>query len=339
MRAWALDASGEDAVATLRDLPEPELGPWDVRVELRASGLNHLDRWVARGMPAPPGFPHVVGADGAGVIAEVGQAVEDLRIGAEVVVDPAVSCGRCRECLAGDLPYCARFQVVGEHRWGTHADHVVVPATNVAPKPESLSWEEAASFGLVTASAVRMLRRARVAADEDVLVVGAGGGSATAAFLVARAAGARLWATTTSEDARAWAAANGAEAVVDSHGPFDEEIREATGGRGVDVVIDNVGTATLERSLRALARGGRLVTNGSTSGRTAEVHLPTLFWRQLELIGSSMHDRAEFAEAVRLAGEGAVRVPVAEVAAFEDYPAALERLGAGGPVGKIVLVR
>ena len=236
-------------------------------------------------------------------------------------------------------PYCARFQVVGEHRWGTHAEHVVVPATNVVAKPDLLSWEEAGSFGLVTASAVRMLRRGRLAAGEDVLVIGVGGGSATAAFLVASRPVARLWATSTSDEAGTWASANGAEAVFDSHGPYDEAVREATGGRGVDLVIDNVGTATLERSLRSLARGGRLVTNGSTSGRTAELHLPTVFWRQLELIGSSMHDRTEFAEAVRLAGEGTVRVPVAEVTGFEDYPAAVARLGAGGPVGKIVLAR
>jgi len=339
VRAWVLDEAGKSVAPRLGDVDDPPVGPWDVRVTLRASALNHLDLWVARGMPAPPSFPHVLGADGAGVIAETGQTVENVRIGTEVIVDPSVSCGRCRDCLAGDVPFCRDFQVVGEHRWGTHADAIVLPATNVVAKPASLAWEEAGSFGLVTASAVRMLRRARVAEGDHVLIVGVGGGSATAAFLVARARGATVSATSTSADAQAWALANGAAGVFDSHGPYDEQVREATKDRGVDVVVDNVGTTTIERSLKALARGGCLVTNGSTSGRTAEIHLPTLFWRQLEVIGSSMNDHTELAEAVRLAGDGKVHVPVAETFGFEDYPAALERLQAGAPIGKIVLGR
>jgi NADPH:quinone reductase-like Zn-dependent oxidoreductase len=333
MRAWTLE--GPDAAAALREVDDPDLGPWDVRVELRASALNHLDLWVAQGMPAPPGYPHVVGADGAGVILEIGQAVENVRIGTEVVIDPSVGCGRCRDCLAGDVPYCRRFQVVGEHRWGTHAEHVVVPATNVVAKPEAMTWEEAGSFGLVTASAVRMLRRAGLAEGEDVLVVGVGGGSATAAFLVAQALGARVWATSRSAEAQAWALEHDAAGSFDTEGGFDAEIREATSGRGVDIVVDNVGAITFERSLGSLARGGRLVTNGSTSGRTAEVHLPTLFWRQLQIVGASMNDRTEFAEA---AGLG-VTVPVAATFGFDDYPAALERLRQGGGIGKIVLTR
>jgi len=312
------------------------MGPWDVRVELRASALNHLDLWVTRGLPEPPSFPHVLGADGAGVVAEVGQAVEDLLIGAEVVIDPAVSCGRCLECRRGQDPFCPEFQVVGEHRWGTHAEQIVLPRTNVVAKPGALSWEEAGSFGLVLASAVRMLRRARLAPGERVLVVGAGGGSASAAFLAAVAQGAEVYASARSQDAQLWAMAGGAAGVFD---PDDVEgLLEATSGRGVDVVIDNVGTATFEASLRMLARGGRLVTNGSTTGRTAELPLPTLFWRQLELIGASMNSREEFAEAARLSEDG-LRVPVAEAFEFEDYPAALEALRAGGRIGKFVLSR
>jgi NADPH:quinone reductase-like Zn-dependent oxidoreductase len=333
MQAWTLEGAGTEAA--LREVDEADLGPWDVRVELRASGLNHLDLWVAQGMPAPPSYPHVVGADGAGTVVEAGQAVENVRLGTEVVIDPAVGCGRCRECLAGDTPYCRRFQVIGEHRWGTHADRVVVPATNVVPRPGSMSWEEAGSFGLVTASAVRMLRRARLAEGEDVLVVGVGGGSATAAMLVALARGARVWVTSTTDEARACAIEAGAVGGFDSEGSFDEEVRGATDGRGVDVVVDNVGTATFERSLRSLVRGGRIVTNGATSGRTAEIHLPTVFWRQLEIVGASMNDRAEFAEAASLG----VAPPVAAVFGFGDYPAALAALQDGAGIGKIVLTR
>jgi NADPH2:quinone reductase len=287
-------------------------------------------------MPAPPSFPHIPGADGAGVILEVGQAADDLRLGTEVVVDPAVSCGRCADCLRGDTPFCRDFQVVGEHRWGTHAEQVVVPRTNVVEKPEALSWEEAGSFGLVLGSAIRMLRRARLAEGERVLVVGVGGGSASAAFLAAGALGAEVYASARSQEATAWARAHGAAGVFAS-GDADA-VLEATDGRGVDVVVDNVGTATFDASIRALARGGRLVTNGSTTGRTAELHLPTLFWRHLEVIGTSMHDHEEFAEAVRLVDEG-LREPVAATFPFEEYPAALAALEAGGGIGKIVLAR
>jgi NADPH:quinone reductase-like Zn-dependent oxidoreductase len=337
MRAWLLD-EGSDTYR-LGEVPEPTPGPWDVVVSLRASALNHLDLWVARGMPRPPAFPHVPGADGAGVVVGVGQAIEDLSPGAEVVIDPSTSCGRCEACLAGEIPFCEEFQVVGEHRWGAHAELVVVPGVNVARKPPALSWDRAAAFGLVVSSAVRMMRRGRVRAGSRVLVVGVGGGSAAAAFLVARSMGAELYATSRGEHARDWATANGAQAALDSEGAFDDELRSVTGGRGADVVIDNVGTATFERSVSALAKGGRLVTNGSTTGRTAQLHLPTLFWRQLEVIGASMNDREDFAEAVRLVAAGEVDLPVAGAMTFEEYPAALERLAAGSQLGKLLLKR
>lgn len=336
MRAWVLDEGA--GAYRLDDLPAPAVGPWDVQVAMRTSALNHLDLWVAKGMPRPPSYPHVPGADGAGVVVDVGQAVEGLSPGAEVVIDPSTSCGRCEACLAGDIPYCSAFAVIGEHRWGTHADLVVVPGTNAIRKPPDLSWEQAGSFGLVVSSAVRMAGRGRIGPGTRVLVVGVGGGSASAAFLVAKALGAQTFATSRTPSAGRWATEHGAAGVFDSTGSYDDEARAATGGRGVDVVIDNVGTATFERSLRALAKGGRLVTNGSTSGRSADLALPTLFWRQLEVIGASMNDRADFAEAIRLVAMGQVEVPV-ETIPFDDFPRALGRLADGGQIGKLVLVR
>lgn len=339
MRAWLLHETHGPGSYVLGKADEPEPGPSEVRVRLRASALNHLDLWVAHGMPAPPAFPHVSGADGAGVVDATGDGVEDVEIGDEVMIDPSTSCGRCDVCTRGDVPYCREFQIVGEHRWGTHAEAVIVPAVNVVPKPASVPWEQAAAVGLVVSSAVRMARRARVAAGDDVVVIGVGGGSATAAFLVACARGARVFATSTRERARTWAIEHGAAAAFDSAGSYDEDVRRATDGRGVDVVIDNVGTTTFERSLRALARGGRLVTNGSTTGRTAELHLPTLFWRQLEVLGATMNDHDEFAEAVRLVAENAVELPLDDVVPFERMPEALERLEAGEHLGKIVVGR
>ena len=340
MRAWLLHGTDGPGSYVLGEADTPEPGSGEVRVALRASSLNHLDLWVARGQPAPPAMPHVSGADGAGVVDAVGPQVDDVTIGDEVVIDPSTSCGHCAACVRGDVPFCPEFRIVGEHRWGTHADAVVVPALNVRSKPASLSWEQAAASGLVVSSALRMLRRARFEPGDDVLVVGVGGGSSTAAFLLAIALGAgRVWATSRTASKLAWAVDRGAAGGVDSSGRFDEAVREATGGRGVDVVVDNVGTATFERSLRSLTRGGRLVTNGSTSGRAAELHLPTLFWRQLEVVGATMNDHREFADAMQLAGSRAVEMPIDATFPFEEFPAALSRLDAGEQLGKIVLAR
>lgn len=331
------DAKGIGSYA-LGEVPDPEPGPDEVRVSLRASALNHLDLWVARGMPAPPSFPHVSGADGAGVVDAIGDEVDDVHVGDEVMIDPSTSCGDCPACLRGDVPFCRSFRIVGEHRWGTHADAVIVPAANARSKPGSLSWEQAAASGLVTSSALRMLRRARFEPGEDVLVVGIGGGTSTAAFLLAIALGAgRVWVTSREAPKRAWALERGAARGLDSSDAFDEQVKVATDGRGVDVVVENVGTVTFERSLRALARGGRVVTNGSTTGRTAELHLPTLFWRQLEVIGATMNDHQEFADAVQLVGSGAIEIPFDATYRFDELPIALERLDAGAQLGKIVL--
>jgi NADPH:quinone reductase-like Zn-dependent oxidoreductase len=320
-------------------VPTPEPGPHDVRVALRASALNHLDLWVARGMPRPPSLPHV-GGDGAGVVDAVGAEVLGIAPGDEVVIDPSTSCGACAACVRGDVPFCARFAILGEHRWGTHAEAVVVPAVNVVPKPAPLDWARAAAFGLVTSSALRMLRRARLRSGDRVLVIGVGGGTSTATFQLARALGAEVFVTSTRHDKLSWALEHGAAGGFDSSGDFDRAVRNATDGRGVDIVVDNVGPATFDRAMKSLARGGRLVTNGSTSGRTAELHLPTLFWRQLEVIGATMNDHREFADAIGMVARGEVEpVPVDSSFAFEDFPAALARLDAGDQLGKIVLER
>jgi len=340
MRAWFLNRCDGPESWTLGSVETPMPGPKEVRVTLKASALNHLDLWVSKGLPHPPAFPHVGGADGAGTIDAVGEEVEGLSVGDDVVIDPSTSCGVCEVCDAGDIPFCVDFKIVGEHRWGTHAEHIVIPAVNAVPKPPALDWPAAAAFGLVMSSALRMLRRARLVPGETVLVVGVGGGTSTAAFSLAQTLGATaVFATSREASKREWALANGADGAFDSEGGFDDEVRALTGDRGVDVVVENVGTATWERSMRSLARGGRLVTNGSTTGRTAELHLPSLFWRQLEVIGSTMNDRREFAEATDLVASGRVMIPVDSTYAFDEFPAALERLESGEQTGKIVLTR
>ena len=340
MRAWILDRCDGPESWTLGSVETPMPGPNEVRVTLKASALNHLDLWVAKGLPRPPALPHVGGADGAGMIDALGDDVNGLSVGDEIVIDPSTSCGVCETCDAGDIPFCVDFKIVGEHLWGTHAEHIVIPAVNAVPKPPALDWPAAAAFGLVMSSALRMLRRARLVPGETVLVVGVGGGTSTAAFSLAQTLGATaVFVTSRETSKREWALANGADGAFDSEGRFDDEVRALTGDRGVDVVVENVGTATWERSMRSLARGGRLVTNGSTTGRTAELHLPSLFWRQLEVIGSTMNDHHEFAEAASLIASGRVTIPVDSTFGFDQFPAALERLESGEQIGKIVLMR
>jgi D-arabinose 1-dehydrogenase-like Zn-dependent alcohol dehydrogenase len=173
MDAWILEESPGDY--RFGQIDERPLRPDGVRVRVVASALNHMDLWVTRGMPKPR-VPHVPGCDGAGVVDEVGADVEGIDTGDEVVINPAVSCRHCHTCLSGESPYCRRFQIVGEQRWGTHASFVTVPAANVSPKPADRGWDECAAFGLCALTAWRMLRRARVTAGETVLVVGVGDG-------------------------------------------------------------------------------------------------------------------------------------------------------------------
>jgi len=319
----------------LVETDDPQPGAHDVRVRLRAAALNHLDIWVSRGMPKPA-LPHVAGADGAGVIDAVGTEVDASRIGEEVVIDPSTSCGTCAMCRRGDIPLCRHFGIIGEHRWGTLADRVVVPAVNAVTKPPSLPWDTAAAYGLVTATALRMLRRARLAAGDTMLVVGVGGGVSSAGLLLGVAMGVRVLVTSTSLVKRERALALGAAAAFDSH-DFVTAVREATGGRGVDVVFENVGGATWEQSVRSLVAGGRLVTCGATAGSVVEINVPYLFFKQLEIIGSSMSDHDEFARATAMVADGRVPVLVDVVYPFDDLPAALDHLERGAQLGKVVI--
>ncbi len=325
MDAWVLDESpGQYRFGTV-ELSPP--GPGEVTVRLVASALNHMDLWVTRGLPKPA-TPHVPGADGAGIVAAVGEGVDDIAPGAEVVVNPAVSCRRCPTCLSGESPLCRSFGIVGEHRWGTHAELVVVPGANVVPRPPALDWPEAAAYGLCFLTAWRMLRRARLRAGEVLLVVGVGGGVSSAGLMLGQAMGAQVFVTSRDEAKRQRALDLGAAGAFDSGGEF---------AVSADVVFENVGAATWPSSLRALAPGGRLVTCGGTAGSKVEISLPRLFFKQHEILGSTMGSYAEFDQVTRVVA-GGVPVLVDEVVeGLDGLPGALARLEAGEQLGKIVL--
>jgi NADPH:quinone reductase-like Zn-dependent oxidoreductase len=303
-----------------------------VAVAIRAASINHLDLWMAHGLQRVTP-PRVIAADGAGVV----HASTDpsWKPGDEVVLFPTLCCWECEWCRAGENVRCANFGILGEHSDGTACELLHLDSRNVFRKPRALSWPEAAAFPLTFLTAWRMLTtRARLKAGETVLVVGAGAGVAVAAITIARHLGARVLATSRSEAKRQRALELGAEAAFDS-ADFSQSVRAATKG-GADVVFEHVGPATLDESFRSLAMGGRIVTCGSTSGVKAEITMPRLFFRQADLLGSTMGNAGEF-RAVLDALDHGLRPVVDSVFPLREVQAALGRLDAAEQFGKVVL--
>lgn len=311
----------------VEDVPDPQAGPGDVRIKVVASALNHMDLWVTRGMPKPP-LPHVPGCDVAGWVDQVGEGVTGIAAGDRVVVNPGVSPLDEVVALGNDSPMGAGFVIYGEHCWGGHATYAVAPARNVVAAPASRTWEELAAYPLAYLTAYRMLRRARLRAGDTLLVVGIGSGVSTAALALGLRMGARVEVTSRSAEKRAQAMALGAAAAHDS--------AERSWPVDADVVVESVGPATWEASIRALKAGGRLVCCGGTSGPKVELNLPRLFFKQIEIIGSTMGSYQEFGEVTALVADG-LPIHVDEVFGLLDYQAALERLENGAQLGKIVL--
>jgi zinc-binding alcohol dehydrogenase/oxidoreductase len=325
MLAVRIHEDGGPEVLRVEEVPDPKPGPGEVLVRLRTAALNHLDVWVRRGLPSVP-KPRILGADGAGVVEALGDGVEGLELGQRVVINPGVEHGD-------------RILVIGEHTEGTHAELIPVPAAQLFELDDRLSWEKAAAFPLVYETAYRMLvTRAGLREGEWVLIWGIGGGVATAAFELARAFDARTIVTSGAdwklERAREW----GADVAVD-HAKEDvvAAVKEATGGRGADVVVETVGEATWQRSLAAVCARGRVVVCGATSGPNPPAQLHRFWWKQLDVLGSTMGTREDFLGAYELVRTGQARVHVDRVFPLREIRAAHERLEAGEQLGKIVL--
>jgi len=338
MKAVVFHQFGGLEVLRYEEVPKPEIGPQDVLIRVKACALNHLDIWVRQGRPGVS-LPHIAGSDVAGEVAEVGSAVEGLTPGRRVLVNPALSCGRCEFCLAGEDSICLRFNILGWQQDGGYAEYVRVPALNVVPTPDGLSDEEAAAFPLTFLTSWHMLiGRARLRAGETVLVHAAGSGIGSAAVQIAKLAGARVIATAGSLEKLRKAKELGADEVINyTETDFSQEVLRLTGKRGVDVVFEHVGPATFEGSLRSLARGGRLVTCGATTGPTASFSISDLYLRQHSIIGSVMGTRREFLEVVRLVGERKLRPVIDSVFPLADAAEAQRRMLERNHFGKLVL--
>ena len=323
------------------EVPEPVPGPGEVRVALRACGLNHLDTWVRRGVPGHVfPLPLVPGCDGAGIVDAVGPGVASRKVGERVVLAPGLSCGTCRACASGNDHLCRKYGIFGETRDGTCAAQVVAPERNALALPESVPFEVGAAFPLVYLTAWHMLAaRAELRPGETVLVHAAGSGVSTAAVQIARLLGAgRVYATTSTPEKAAKARALGADEVFDSvRDDVGARVRDLTGRAGVDVVVDHVGAATVATSLKCLAKGGRLVSCGATSGPQVEVHMNLVFFKSLSILGSTMGSLGEVHEVLAHVAAGRLSPVIDSVLPLSQVAEAHRRLEARDVFGKIVL--
>jgi NADPH:quinone reductase-like Zn-dependent oxidoreductase len=342
MRGLTISAhGGVDRIEYRDDLAEPHLErDQDVRIRMRAAALNHLDLFLLGGLPGvtiTPGW--VLGADGTGVVESVGATVTNVAVGDTVVINPGISDRTCEYCRAGEQPLCPRYAILGEHRPGTMAELVVVPAANVLQIGADTDVAEAAAFTLATLTAYRMIvTRAQVSDGERVLIWGIGGGVALACLQIAKLLGAHVTVTSSSEEKLARARALGADDTINHAGvDVGREMRGRTGKQGVDVVVDSVGEQTWAQSLGALGRRGRLVTCGGTSGPMVTTDVRKLFWNQWSILGSTMGNDAEFAAVVEHFNAGRLRPPIDRVYPLADGRGAFERLAEGKQFGKLVV--
>jgi NADPH:quinone reductase-like Zn-dependent oxidoreductase len=339
MKAVRFHAHGGPDVLRYEEAPDPVPGPGDALVRVRACALNHLDLWQRRGMERVQiPFPHISGADVAGDVISAPHG--EYAPGRRVMLQPGISCGRCLACLDGRDNECPTYDVLGYRSDGGYAEIVRVPVQNLIAIPDAVGYVEAAAFPLAFLTAWHMLiTRARLRAGEDVLVLGAGSGVGQAAIQIAWRHGARVFATAGTDEKLARARQLGAYDVV-NHGAQDlaARIREFTNGRGVDVVVEHVGTATWNSSLKSLARGGRLVTCGATTGHDAHVDLRVLFTRQIALLGSYMGRKGELMRAAQFFFAGELRPVVDKTFPLQDAAEAHRRLEDRQQFGKLVLV-
>jgi NADPH:quinone reductase-like Zn-dependent oxidoreductase len=345
MKAILFYQHGDLGQVKYADVPRPEIGPNEVLMKVEAAALNQLDLWVLKGWPSLQlKFPHIMGADGAGIVTEVGDQVAGFEVGDPVTVNPTRSCGRCQYCLSGRDNMCESFALFGEHVDGFFAEYAAVPARNLLKIPgapaDSGTFEASAAASLVYVTVWQsLIVRGALQAGESVLVVGAGGGVNTAAIQVSRLAGASpIYVIGSAEEKLALARELGADVTINRlQEDWGKAVYKATDRQGVDVVVDNVGAATYPTSLRSLRKGGRLLTVGNTSGARIEVDNRYIFGKHLTIIGSTMGTIADYEKVMGLVFSGRLRPVVDTVYPLSEGKTALERLSEGRVSGKLVL--
>lgn len=340
MKAVLFREHGGPEKLSYEDVPMPTIGAGEVLVRVKACALNHLDIWIRQGNPAYPiPLPHVSGSDVAGVVEQVGTQAEGVAVGERVFVSPGISCWRCEFCLAGRDNFCRTYSLLGAMTHGGYAEYVKVPFRNVLPMPENLTFEQAAAFPLVSVTASHMLfALAGLQHGETVLIMGAGSGVGSMAVQLAKLAGARVITTVGSDEKIPKAVVLGADAVINhSKEKVAERVKLLTEGRGVDVVIEHIGPEVWETCLASLAKGGRLITCGATTGSEVKLDLRYIYSRQFTIKGSYMGTRAELAKAAELVGQKRVMAVIDRTYPLQEARVAQELMLSRKFFGKIVL--
>lgn len=340
MKAVVFRRHGGPDVLEYADVPDPSSGPGELLVRVKACSVNHLDLWIRQGLPAYQiALPHICGCDVAGVIERLGSGVSGWQAGDRVVLAPGLSCGVCGACRAGVDNRCVAYGIRGAATDGGYAELIVAKASDALPLPARLSFEQAAAYPLVFLTAWHMLlTRAKLAAGESVLVQAGGSGVGHAAIQIAKHLKATVYTTVGSDEKAAKAKALGADEIINyQRGAFEERVRQLTDGRGVDVVFEHVGPQTWEGSVKALAKGGRLVTCGATSGPSTPLDLRYVFSRELSILGAMMGTRAELEAVTRLMADGQLTPLVDTVFPLAQAREAQERMLSRNLFGKLVL--
>lgn len=340
MRAAFITGHGGNEVVQIGQRPEPIRAPGEILVRVKAATLNRVDLYMRdSGAGITHTLPQIMGLDGAGVVEEVGADERGIKVGDRVVLHPGVVCGRCEFCQRGEQVLCVEIKYLGEHRDGTMAELVSVPADNVFPMPEAFSFAEAASLGVNYLTAWRMIfTKTQVKPWETVLIFGIGGGVSLAALQLVKAIGAKAIVTSRDDAKLQRARAMGADGTI--NGRTQDIARmalELTGGRGVDVVIENVGEAVWPAAMRSLVRGGRLATCGATTGDNPSADLRRLFIRQLQIFGSTAGNFSEFRDLIAFCKQGTVKPIIDSLYPLDEMHAALSRLEAGEQFGKVAI--
>lgn len=340
MQATFITGHGGNEVVEIGPRPRPQRRPGEVLVRLRAGSVNRVDLYMRdSGAGITHRLPQIMGVDGAGIVEEADADEPLLKTGQSVVLYPGITCGRCEFCRRGDAALCTRMQLLGEHRDGTWAEFVCVPAANALPKPAHLDFAEAAALGVNHLTAWRMLfTQARLKPWETVLIFGIGGGVSLAALQLAKMAGARAIVTSRDTGKLQRAQVLGADHGVHDNGQdVAKAVLELTGGRGVDVVIENVGAAVWPAALKSLVRGGRIVSCGATSGDQPGADLRRVFIRQLQIFGSTLGNPGEFQDLLKAVVAHGLKPVIDERFALTDAHAALSRLDSGRQFGKLAI--
>jgi NADPH:quinone reductase-like Zn-dependent oxidoreductase len=338
--AMVMNATGGPEVLSRQAIEIPEPGPREVRIRVHAVAVNHIDLWARRGLPHfRYEFPHRLGADVAGVVEALGPGAVGAKVGDEAIVNPGLSCGACEKCLLGTDVFCRNYRILGENTQGGYTRHFNVPDANLLPKPKKLSFDEAAAIPLCFLTAWQMVvEKAKVKAGQTVLVQAAGSGVSSAAIQIAKMLGARVLTTTSTDEKAKRARELGADEVIDyTKQDFVAEVKKLTNKRGADAVIEHVGGEVFAKSILAAAWGGRVVTCGATTGFSPEIDLRHVFFRQVEILGSTMGSKGDLWGILRHVEAGTLRPVIDRVMPLWSAVEAHELLEARKVFGKIVL--